>query len=120
MRFYFLVFFQLPTCLRSSMKSIKLWMENKQRNVSSESWAHCNLREVELYNFQGNRREVELVEYLVNHTVALEKIQLDRKGLSYYSDGTWNSWKPTYMIERKRVFRMLHERIPATTKLTIL
>ncbi|PON66945.1 F-box domain containing protein [Trema orientale] len=43
------------------------------------------LHKLELH---GNRREVELVEYLVKRTASLGKIQLDRKCLAYEGDGS--------------------------------
>lgn len=73
-----------------------------------------------IFHFQGNKREVELVEYLVIHTVVLEKIQLDQKRLAYLGDGEWMEDWWEVDIKRKRVFELLRERIPTTTNLTML
>ncbi|PON82878.1 F-box domain containing protein [Trema orientale] len=110
----------LPRYGKSSMRSIRLWMEKKQREISSESWQHCNLREVDIFNFHGNRREVELVWYLGIHTVALGKIRVHRKDRTYEGDGSWSDRNPEVDIRRGRIFNMLHQRIPAATKLILL
>lgn len=119
MWFYFLVSLQLPM-LHRYLLTIRHQTEKKQREISRKSWQHCNLKEVTIFNFQGNNMEVELVEYLINHTVALEKIKLDRKPLTYVGDGKWVDpwWKEDY-ISRERVFRMLHKKIPADTNLIV-
>ncbi|PON61203.1 F-box domain containing protein [Parasponia andersonii] len=111
----------LPGSRISSSISIRDWMKKKEIETCRECWQHYNLREVDLFNFHGNKREVELVEYLVKHTVSLEKIQVDQKRLRYV-DGKWldDTFRVGLHLTRESVFRMLRERIPTSTDLIVL
>uniref|UniRef100_A0A5B7B669 F-box domain-containing protein n=1 Tax=Davidia involucrata TaxID=16924 RepID=A0A5B7B669_DAVIN len=81
---------------------------------------HKQLREVEMYNFHGDQKEVELLVYLLNYAISLEKIKICRSLRIYQGDGEWLNPGSPSTIRRKQVHKMLRGKVPSAAKLIVM
>ncbi|PON88554.1 hypothetical protein TorRG33x02_156190 [Trema orientale] len=93
-----------------------------KEEISSEGFRHHHLREVEIYNFKGNfdGKQVELIRDLMNHSVAIDKIQIDRRVHIYTGNGELSTIMFGERTPRKQVYELLRQRLPPTTNLKVL
>ena len=88
--------------------------------ISSSDFKHDELREVALYNFQGQAREVELLVYLVISATAIENIRVHKQLSRYNGNDEWlNLKRLSLKISRSQILRKLSTRLPATINLDV-
>ncbi|KAA8542519.1 hypothetical protein F0562_023671 [Nyssa sinensis] len=97
--------------------------ENKivQEKIPSELEVcrrHKQLREVEMYNFHGDQKEVELFVYLLN-SANIERIKIGRDIRFYRGDGEWLNAGFLSKIKRKQARKLLRGKVPSATRLII-
>ncbi|KAK3446399.1 hypothetical protein EUGRSUZ_A02104 [Eucalyptus grandis] len=76
--------------------------------------SHMYLKEVEFYNYYGRPCDHELVNYLVENAIALEKLVVNPCEEAYFSDGMKRLMEP-----RERALQQLKGKLPSRIELVI-